>query len=119
MKDRIAPKKLTLTLDSSSEFLEANEAEGDLVTESSSSEVLEDSLDSGESNEPIEGTENYFEFQVAFSPPLYRQRYVKVCEILKDPRWVKAMSRVVEFGCKYSMLWISIYEDKQVKSFRC
>ena len=101
MRDRIAPQRLTLSLDSSSEFNEENEeVEVDLVAESSSSEILEDSLDSGESSEPTEGTENYFEFQVAFSPPLYRQRYVKVCEILKDPRWIKAMSRVVEFGCK-------------------
>ena len=101
MKDRIAPRRLTLGLDSSGEIVEENEeAEVDLVTESSSSDDLQDSLDSGESSEPIEGTENYFEFQVAFSPPLYRQRYVKVMEILKDPRWIKAMSRVVEFGCK-------------------
>lgn len=34
-----------------------------------------------------------------FDPPLYRQRYEAVLDILSDERWTYAMSRVVDFGC--------------------
>ena len=97
MKDRIAPplKHLTL-LNESSDFSEPNEVE---ENDTSSTETIEDSLDTGDSSEPGEGTEAAFEFQVAFNPPLYRQRYLKVCELLKDERWMLAINRVVEFGC--------------------
>jgi len=63
--------------------------------------ILEDNFendDSEESLEPVEGSEAELEYQVTFYPPLYRQRYTKIAELLADERWVHAMSRVVDFG---------------------
>lgn len=54
----------------------------------------------------MEGSEAGLEYQVTFNPPLYRQRYMKIAEILADERWVFGMSRIVDFGSKTIFLLI-------------
>ena len=44
------------------------------------------------------GEEKQWEFS-HFDPPLYKQRYEAVLEILSDKKWVRAIARVVDFGC--------------------
>ena len=56
--------------------------------------------DSSQSSETLDGSEAALEHQVSFSPPLYRQRYLKVAELLADDRWKDAMVRIIDFGCK-------------------
>lgn len=39
------------------------------------------------------------EVQLKFDPPVYRQRYGKVYEILLNDKWRKEMKKIVDFGC--------------------
>lgn len=37
--------------------------------------------------------------QITFSPPVSKQRWWKVLEIIVDERWRKEMRKLVDFGC--------------------
>ncbi|KAK3912606.1 Small RNA 2'-O-methyltransferase [Frankliniella fusca] len=57
-------------------------------------------IEGPESDEPYHGRAFVdAEDNIKFYPPLYRQRYEVVREILKDKRWSPPPAKVVEFGC--------------------
>lgn len=59
-------------------------------------------------NENVTGEE--LENTVKFDPPVYRQRYGKVYEILIKEKWKKDLKKLVDFGCGEFGLFIFLKE---------
>lgn len=59
---------------------------------------------------PLDATtaENDLENEFKFVPPLYRQRYEKVSEILLDEQWKDKLKSLVDFGCAEFKLFIYV-----------
>eukprot|EP00095_Tigriopus_kingsejongensis_P007341 maker-scaffold589_size129586-snap-gene-0.43 protein:Tk07341 transcript:maker-scaffold589_size129586-snap-gene-0.43-mRNA-1 annotation:"PREDICTED: uncharacterized protein LOC103574275" len=43
--------------------------------------------------------EHGMEGDIQFNPRLYVQRYDAVVAVLEDPKWIKALKKIVDFGC--------------------
>ncbi|KAJ8971921.1 hypothetical protein NQ317_008705 [Molorchus minor] len=65
---------------------------------------IEDSI-TQENNSP---KHEDLEYNLKFDPPVFRQRYGKVYEILLDEKWRKQVKTVVDFGCAEFGLFVFI-----------
>lgn len=39
------------------------------------------------------------ENDIKFDPPVYKQRYERVSDILTDEKWINSIEKIVDFGC--------------------
>uniref|UniRef100_A0A1B6D6X4 Small RNA 2'-O-methyltransferase n=1 Tax=Clastoptera arizonana TaxID=38151 RepID=A0A1B6D6X4_9HEMI len=52
---------------------------------------------------------------LCFDPPVYVQRYTRVCNILENEKWKKLIKKVVEFGCSEMKFFTMVLKRTEVE----